>query len=254
MLAVGTAIVLMLPLGTASTADPPTPPIKVMIVGDSIAQGQFSTDGRGVQTELSRLLNEQGVNHVYTNSGSARPGSTIQYTNTHILTWLNADQPDVVVLLTGTNNAAGSCFDESPCVGMTNFGTTYQSVLQKILSWSLSVKLVTGTVPYSNAPWSPNQVWINVDIILKTWGISGTGALGAGRTALAYTNKLHWCELFDTTLGGIHVHPRDGGYRILAKLFATALLPLLGKLAPTINEVLTDKRPYNNERGATMPC
>lgn len=213
-------------------------PVRIAAYGDSIALGVGSTGQQGFRPGLTRHLDTAGIAHQWVGDG-ARSNWDVQGVYGSVLGWLDIDQPDVVLLMIGTNNAAGAC-GAPPCAGMTNFTTAYRALIDRMLGWSPTLRIVVGTVMYSNAAWSPNEVTVNVAVITQgMWHPSG-------RVTGAYTNKVHRCTLTDG------VHPGDAGYQWMAGLWATALLPLLGAPAPPRTDPDTDERP-GYEMGALSP-
>ena len=135
--AVFACVLLALSVGGAASAVPTT--LKILAIGDSLNSGYGSPDGCGYRAEVHRLLTAAGVATTWTGPqrGGApvgandcltgfRHGTTVQNLRDSINGWMASDDPDVVVILTGTNNAAGTA------PGMTGFGAAYRDLVQRI--------------------------------------------------------------------------------------------------------------------------
>lgn len=171
--------------------------------GDSLMQGVGSTAVTGIRPRLAELLGAAGVNYSLT----IRPGMTLQKVMEKADSWLAEDNPDIVFLMIGTNNAAGACDPGEVCAGMTNYQATYRALANKVLAYNPNLVLVVATVPYANKNWSPNQVWVNQFAITEgAWNPTG-----AGRVGIAYMNHLHRCNFPDK------IHPEDLGWRYMAE-------------------------------------
>lgn len=229
--AVFACVLLALSVGGAASAAVPTP-LKILAIGDSLNSGYGSPDGCGYRTELTRLLEAPlGANFDAVWTGPQRSGAAVGpndcpygFRHGHVVqdlrdrtisgifypgieTWMASDDPDVVIILTGTNNAAGS----SP--GMTGFGAAYRDLVQRIYTAKPTVKVVVTWIPYSAAPWAGNEVTVNIDIY--NW-------------VLAYFPQVIWVNLaqYPTRLMFDGLHPSD--YGPIARLIYAALATAYG--------------------------
>lgn len=212
-------------------------PLRIMAIGDSLTNGYGSSDGLGYRRELSERLNAAGVSHVWTNGTTGRGGWTVQDLRAGIDGWMASDTPDLVLLSIGTNNAAGVG------VGMAGFEPAYMALVNRILALSPTVKVAVGQAIYSNAPWSPNEVHVNVATIHAAWW-----ATPGGRTILADHSVIGPCRLFD------NVHLRDDGYDAMARQWYRALAPAYGWPVLTYLDHLPAQRRPGYERTPTVTC
>lgn len=212
-------------------------PLRIMALGDSLTIGYGSSDGLGYWRGLSERLNAAGVSHVWTGSASGRAGWTVQDLRAGIDGWMAADTPDLVLLSIGTNNAAGVG------AGMAGFEPALIALVNRILALSPTVRVAVAQVLYSNAPWSPNLVWVNVASIHAAWWAQPTG-----RTILADFSVIHPCRTWD----GVHL--RDDGYDVMARQWYRALAPTYGWPTLTYLDHLPAQRRPGLERTATITC
>lgn len=214
-------------------------PLRIMALGDSLTIGYGSSDRLGYRRELSEQLNAAGTSHLWAGSATGRVGWTVQDLRASIDGWMAADQPDLVLLSVGTNNAAGV----PP--GMAGFEPALIALVNRILALSPTVRVAIAQVLYSNAPWSPNLVWVNVAAIHAAWW-----AQPAGRTILVDFSVLHPCRTWD----GVHL--RDDGYDAMARQWYRALAPTYGWPALTyLDHLPAQRRPgIPGERTATITC
>lgn len=212
-------------------------PLRIMALGDSLTIGYGSSDGLGYRRELSERLNAAGVSHLWTGSASGRAGWTVQDLRAGIDGWMAADQPDLVLLSVGTNNAAGVG------AGMAGFEPALIALVDRLLALSPTVRVAVAQVLYSNAPWSPNLVWVNVGAIHAAWW-----AQPAGRTILADFSVIHPCRTWD----GVHL--RDDGYDAMARQWYRALATAYRWPALTYLDHLPAQRRPGYERTPTITC
>lgn len=219
----------------AATAEPG--PLRILTIGDSLTAGYGGADTLGYRRELGARLADAEVEHVFTNGGGSRGGWTVQDLRTGIDGWLAADQPDLVLIAIGTNNAAGA----GP--GMNGFEPAYIGLVNRILAWNPTVKVAVTQVTYSNAAWSPNLVAVNVAAIHAAWW-----AQPAGRSILADMSTIHPCRTFDG------VHMRDDGYDQMGRQWYRALAAAYGWPALTYLDHLPAQRRPGIERTSTVTC
>lgn len=218
---------------------PPDGKWDIALWGDSLIQGVGSTGQAGIRPRFTELAS--GINFEFTTTQSALGGWNVQDLAAQADGWL-AQAPDIIFLMIGTNNAAGSC-GTPPCPGMGGYQQAYRSLVDKILLSNPNLVLIVATVPYSNAPFSPQQVYVNQFAITDgSWN-----PLGAGRTGIAYQNHLHRCGFPDK------VHPADLGWTYMAEKWYEALAPIVNWPVITFNHAKTVLRP-GFETTATIDC
>ena len=195
----------LLVLATMSAAAVVPTSLRILAIGDSLNSGYGSPDGCGYRTELGRLLTNAGVTPVWTGpqrGGSSvgpndcttgyRHGATVQNLRDSINAWMASDDPDVVIIIAGTNNAMGS----PP--GMANLALDYRDLVQRIYTAKPSTKVIVTWIPYAAAPWAGNQVTVNIDIY---------------NGVVAFFPAVRWVNLaqYPTRLMWDGVHPSDYG-------------------------------------------
>jgi len=208
-----------------TAAVPPTA-LTIMTIGDSINTGLGSADGCGYRTELGRLLGLAGVavtwkGDLWTTGPAQCPiryghhGATVQELrhkpsipppNT-IEAYMAADQPDAVLIMTGTNNAMGA----PP--GMANFGADYADLVGRIYAAKPGVKVFYAWIPYGwHGSWVNNQVLVNQ--------FSYTSLTGGSYPQAIMVDLSHYppCLMLD----GIHPSNYDGIGRVWYTALATA--------------------------------
>lgn len=216
----------------ASAVPPPT--LKVALYGDSLAQGLGSSDGQGLRTELTRLAAAAGTVIQWTASPSARGGWTVQDIRAGVDTWIPADRPDVIIVIAGTNNAAGV----PP--GMTNYRAAVDDLQARIRYLAPSATVWFAELQYSNTDWSSSLVWANMHNIQSSW------AYGSGLIQFDEVPQCGW--LYDG------VHDRDAGYAAYARQTYRAMAPAYGW--PSIPPDAFNPNPPRPgfERPATVAC
>jgi hypothetical protein len=156
-------------------------------------------------------INGTGVNDCKLRYGHFGP--TVQNLRSNVVSWLNADNPDVVLVLIGTRNAAGEG------AGMTGFQVDYQNLINNILSWNSTVRVVVAWVPYSVGSWSANEVTVNTAIGTAVAAFAPYPA--SSRLRLVVDTGLYPCWWL-----GDGLHPAD--YTPIGRWFYTALADLYG--------------------------
>lgn len=230
------AAVLLLAPGPAPAAPRASSTLKVLTLGDSWTIGHGSSDGLGYRRELGARLAAAGIDVTWSAAGTT--GWTVQDLAAGAPGWLAANTPDWVILAVGTNNAAGVA------PGMSGFEPAYIGLVNTILASSPTVRVLAVQIAYSNAPWAPNEVLVNVAVIHSSWWSSAPA-----RVTLADWTVIHPCLMYDA------VHLRDSGYDIAARQLYRALTAPLGLPALTYSDhvPLPTKRP-GYDRPPTIPC
>lgn len=228
------------PSATPSPTSTPSPvtPLKIMTLGDSLTMGYGSSDGNGYRRELGRLLGAAGVPVTFTFRGAVSVGtSTVQDLRAGIDGWIATDQPNIILLDSGTNNASGQK------TGMTGIEAAQHDLLNRIFADAPNVTVYVATIQYSSAPWSNNQVYNNQYWITGSWQ-------HPGKAYLASMDAIPVCGfLFD------NIHPRDAGYDAMARQWYRAMTPQMN--LPAISPDAWDGKPVPRpgfERPTVMSC
>lgn len=215
-------------------------PLRIMLAGDSLTLGHGGTAGPG--RELSARLSAAGVAHQLVGDTSVG-GWTVQSLAAAMPGWLATHQPDLVLISIGTNNAAGV----PP--GMAGFEPAYIALVNSIVAWSPTVHVGVAQVVYSNTPWSPNLVHVNVGTIHAAWwDAPGHNRPAPSRVTLADFAVIHTCQTWD----GVHL--RDSGYDVMGRQWYRALAPAMGWPPLTYTDHLPAQRRPGYERTATITC
>lgn len=163
--------------------------LRVMTIGDSINTGLGSMDGCGYRTQLKADLIAAGVTPIFTGvlNGTGvldckipygHHGAVLASLQANVAGWIAADNPDVVLIQIGTNDATGTA---------PNFQARYLTLLATILTASPTVKVAASYMPYAVTSWAGNQPSLNVQIILSTLDAM---AAYPSRVALVNASKL----------------------------------------------------------------
>jgi lysophospholipase L1-like esterase len=174
------ALTAFQPSGATQARVAPPATLRVLAIGESLTQGYGAPDGCGYRTRVSQLAQLNSTNIVWTgppNGGNPyqpgvdcptgwRGGATLDVLTNSISTWLQLDQPDAVIIWTGTNNSSGAGG------GLTNFQANYTGLIQTILNYSPNVRVYPMMIPYSSASWAANEVTANVAIIQSSWSFA----------------------------------------------------------------------------------
>lgn len=229
--------------GVARAEPDPGTPLRIMLAGDSLTLGYGSSDGLGYRRRLSERLNAAGVSHIYT--ARAAHGGTLTSIPGKIglaealpPTAL-AEQPDLIVIAIGTNDAAGG----APLGG---FEQTYRAMVQTLVNQDPDVRVVVVQVGYSNQSWARWQVDPVNSAIIRTWW--WTVRSPTDRVIMADWTPVHPCRLYDG------VHPHDDGYDDMADKLYTDIAPTMGWPALTYRWYRPPvRRPYY-DRPAAVAC
>jgi lysophospholipase L1-like esterase len=228
-LVVSMAVVLVIP--SSSSATPIVTMLKIATMGDSLTYG-YGSSADGYRTELGQRLAAVGVTPTWVGPTHGYNGGTVQSMITGMdngwATELTTADPDVIILGVGTHNAAG----DPP--GMTGFQTAYQTLLTKLHAAATRAKILTARLTYSSISWSPNEVTVNMYVILTNWASPWA----------TYTYQVAWdvippCGYLYNAAGDSGVHPRDAGYGWMARE-AYRTLQLLYTLPDIPTDAYTD--------------
>ena len=198
--------------------------LRIMTIGDSLNTGLGSLDGCGYRTQLNKDLVAAGVTPTFTGvlNGSGvldckipygRHGATLQDLQNNVAGWIAADDPEVVLIQIGTNDATGD---------VNGYQLRYQTLLTTILNAKAGIKVIGAYMPYSVTTWAVNQPSLNVQIIQATLSEQ---TWYPGRVALVNASKLP-CKF---RADGIHPDYYDPigrwYYEGLASLYGLPLAP-----------------------------
>ncbi|MDT4994136.1 MAG: hypothetical protein QOH97_4028 [Actinoplanes sp.] len=213
-------------------------PVKVMPLGDSITWGTASTDGNGYRTALRGLLvgiagvpidyvGSQKSGRAADNDNEGHPGYRINQIAARVDAWLAAAQPDVVLLNAGTNDMLKN-YD------LPNAPARLHALIDRIIADRPGVSVVVSTLIPSRArrsPTRPTDATSNSRV--QAFNAHIPAIVQAERAA---GHKVYAADLNSTlTTAEINpdgIHPNEAGYARLAKLWYSALKPVLGAGRP----------------------
>lgn len=195
----------------ATVVPAPVPTLRVETVGDSLTLGYGSSDGQGYRRELGRLLTDAGVPAAFTIRANAPIGTmTVQDIRAGIDAWITEDQPQIILLDIGTNNASGQK------TGMTGVEAAIHDLLSRIVADAPNADVYVATLQYSSASWSVNEPYINQFVIQASWE-------HPGHVFLAAMDPIPVCGwLFD------NIHPENAGYAAMGRQWYRAIGTRMG--------------------------
>lgn len=186
--------------------------------GDSISQGEGSTDGRGFRDILQRRLEDHFARGTvrYLGGGGGRTGDGAA----RLAADLQSFRPAYTMLAWGTNDwhEAGCGSPTAPGCGME---ANLRWMIRTTREWRSLPCLATlppaNTGFNDNAPPSRN-VWIREanELILRV--AREERVLVIDRATPLFQQQSRWGQLFVD-----HVHPSDAGYELLAQVYFDAL-------------------------------
>ncbi len=186
-----------------------------MAFGDSITEGDGSSDGRGyVQLLEDRLqagfgvgeVIAEGVGGTFSDEGAARLGGR-----------LNRNRPAFTLILYGTNDW-NPCDDVASCFTLESLGSMIAQVKAR------NGLPVVATIPPVNvgfdprAPASRNDWVAEANVLIRALARSEGAQLADVEKVLLAAANGNFAQLFVD-----HVHPNDRGYEIIADEFYRAL-------------------------------
>ncbi|MFQ5601725.1 MAG: Ig-like domain-containing protein [bacterium] len=191
---------------------------KIMPLGDSIVRGDKSTDDAGFRNDLADSLNNESINFVFvgsvtTNAGGDHEGHggfRADQILANITTYLNSENPDVVLLHIGTNDISQG---QTPASTITEI----EGIVDAIKNHSASTKIILASlVPRNDGDGgakddlttSLNNLIIGLYLDKRDLGYN---IFYAGMNEVFKCNS-SWKNdyLFDA------VHPNDTGYAVMA--------------------------------------
>jgi lysophospholipase L1-like esterase len=212
-------------------------PLKIMAIGDSITHGVVdsgNTEGGGYRTELWNLFAADGLavdflgprssgpNHIDRNHAGMRGwrtdeilyGKSSESSAGNINTWLDSTQPDVVLLMAGTNDILQD-------YQLSTAPDRLSSIIDKITEKAPSAKvLVSSILPSTRFDNDAEQV-LSFNAAIP--GIVNT-KVSQGKSVFFVDifNKFNVNDLAD------RVHPTINGYTTIGNAWYEALSPLVG--------------------------
>jgi len=186
--------------------------------GDSISQGEGSTDGRGFRDLLQRRLEDHFARGTvrYLGGGGGRTGDGAR----RLAADLDALRPAYTMLAWGTNDwFEGTC--GSPTAAACGMEANLRWMIRTVRDWQSLPCLATlppvRTGFNDNAPPSRN-VWIREanELILRV--AREERVLVIDRAGPFFQQESRWPQLFADD-----VHPSDAGYEALAQIYFEAL-------------------------------
>lgn len=200
---------------------------KIMPLGNSITSGKVggSTVG-GYRDDLANKLDTEGVSYDFVGSMSdgtgfdtdheGHDGENAAYLSSHIESWLNAANPEIVLLHIGTNDIQGQ---EAPEDIVDNIN----SIIEKVHSYDSNVGMVVSSVIPRKDEYDTQTTVLN-DLILESY----YSYLSAGYTIYyaghneVFKSTTNWeTELMASD---DDIHPNDQGYAKMAEVFYTAIM------------------------------
>lgn len=233
--------------------------LRIMTIGESTNTGLGSFDGCGYRSKLAELMHTAGgggtdlpVTFTGNLNGTAALdckipyghfSPTVQDLRANILGWLNADVPDVIIIMTGIRSSAGEG------IGLTNFQSDVTGLLNDIAMWRYPnnpQQIFIATVPYSVSAWASNEVSANIGIL------NGVSAFAPYPAAAAMIHVAR-ADYMPCTKLADGVHPDQGGYDVIAYQIYRAMVPVFGlTLRPLNSDFYQDQRRPGYERVATQ--
>ena len=193
--------------------------LKIMCVGDSITYGIGSPGGAaGYRAALAadypypiRFVGGWAYGTSQYANCEGYPGKTSYQIEPHIAPAMAEFRPDVVLLLCGLNDIAPSRGNESPRVAAAGI----RKIVSEILALKPDCRVYIATlIPVYGHPQLTGSKWTALNRNIASIG------LGMGprvRLVVMSAARLEPSDLFDG------VHPNQGGYKKMAKVWAAAL-------------------------------
>jgi lysophospholipase L1-like esterase len=200
----------------AAPAHAASSPLRILCVGDAATVGYGDSSGLGYRRELGRLLTQMGVAHEFVVRG------TNWATAAAWLDWIagevSAVQPDLVLLLIGTNDA-------NPANGsLASFEANYRRVLDLTFAAKPGVKVCTAWIQHTATAWDANTQAVSNAITRQTWPTPAgwNGPMRPGVVGIANMGALPTAYLSD------RVYPNKDGYDAMGWQWFRALISYLG--------------------------
>lgn len=207
--------------------------VSIMPLGDSITVGYQGAPAGSYRQELQTILNDAGIDHDFV--GDFRKGSfsdpdhqgTTGYTIDDMIVAygpsIRAHNPDIVLVLAGTNNHW-----QSPVV--SEFETRYQSLVDLIRTNAPASKIILSMVPKFGYDPSESSYWTdewvdnrneNIFPVMNA-AISLVAAVNPNTTVVDFHSAID----VQTDLASDAVHLNLNGQQKLARLFGDEIIRL----------------------------
>lgn len=214
--------------------------IKIMPLGDSITLGVGSTivDGAvgGYRNDLASLLAGAGINFDFVgtlNDGTGfdadhegHGGWRADQIETNVFSYLNATQPDMVLLHIGTNDISQDQPNTSTIVEI-------ESIVDKIHDFDPAIKIVVSSLVPRNDQYDDATATLNTLIqeLVKQKRQDGYKTYFAGNNLVFKANP-NWRADYLADFE----HPNDNGYAVMAEVFFNAIQIVLTETGSPVTD------------------
>jgi lysophospholipase L1-like esterase len=212
-------------------------PLKIMPLGDSITYGVMGTDDKdsgGYRTELWKKFVAAGLKVEFVGSQSNGPNSlnnkyheghrgwAIRKIAASVNTWLNISQPDLILLMIGTNDARNN--------SLTTMINQFSALIDQITSQSPRAQLLVASIPPVHPAAQPplrtlRTIYFN------------TAIPAIVESKVAEGKKVHFVDMRSLTVNELTsslsldmdngVHPNAQGYRKIANFWYDAVIKVI---------------------------
>lgn len=222
-----------------------SPPLKIMPLGDSITCGRRGNNDRGnggYRTELWNKFIADGLKVEFVGSQSSGPDSlgnknheghsgwTIKQIAASVNKWLATYQPDLILLMVGTNDT-GSCSLKTMLIDLS-------ALIDQITAHSPHTQLLVASIPPIHPSASPairslRVVYFNTAIpdIIKSKATQGKKVDFVDMRSLT-VNELTSSLSVDLDNG---LHPNAQGYRKIANFWHDAVFKVISNQVSSIS-------------------
>lgn len=222
-------LLFLLGLALAAPAATRAEPLRVMALGDSIAQGQGSSHEAGFRMRFWNRLHEASVDvdmvggktngpETFDGRHQAYPGVRTYGISAACYEKVRKYQPDIVLLVVGSNDCCG----DVP-FNPLSFEVNFSVLLDRIFSAKRDVKLFVATAPPTK--YRPDDVPKSVlNRVIRGYIKERTEESGEAIQVVDIEPLLdHRKDMADSK------HPNDAGYEKIGDAFADAVLTALGR-------------------------
>jgi lysophospholipase L1-like esterase len=186
--------------------------------GDSITEGDGSSDGQGYRARLQGQLNAWfGQGAV---PADAVPATKSSAGVSRIDSSLRAERPAYTLILYGTNdwNDKKECRNGSPCPTVDNLRQMVRAA-KAARSLPVVATIIPVNVGYDLRVGPDRQAWVqDTDELIRVMADQEGAALADPFTAFMSASGGNLAGLFSD-----HIHPNDRGYDVLAQSFFDAI-------------------------------
>ena len=212
--------------------------IKIMPLGDSLTwgvQGKEDRDSGEYRPELWQRLVAQGLNVEFVGSQSdgselgsqaheGHPGWTIKQIEESVSTWLAIYQPDLILLMIGTNDTRKN--------SVGNMVVQFSKLIDRIVTASPKAQLLVASIP----PIHPSKH--SVRRIIQTVAFN-RGIAWLVNFKMTQSKKVTFVDMTSLTINDLTsslplgldngIHPHAEGYRKIAHVWYEAILKAINK-------------------------